>query len=96
MLTDEEGSYFRDMESLFNQPGWTRLVKELDASIDGVDVASFWGAKSYEEILVLRAKLEERRTLRDYPSIIEQRRADTIAQRVMQRAEEMEGLGALE
>ena len=88
MLTDEEGSYFRDMESLFNHPGWARLTKELDAAIDGMDSTLFWGAKSYEEILIMRAKLEERRRLRDYADIIERSKSDVIAQRLMKIAED--------
>ena len=82
MLTDEEGSYFRDMESLFSHPGWVRLIAELNTSIDGADSEAFWTVRSYEQLMVLRAKLEERRRLRDYPQIVERFKEDIIAQRV--------------
>jgi len=96
VLTDEEGSYFRDMESLFSHPGWVRLIQELNTSIDGMDADAFWTVRSFDQLMVLRAKLEERKRLRDYPQIIERLKEDTIAHRVNMLREMGDAEGSLQ
>jgi len=88
LLSDDEQSYFMEMESLFNHPGWARLTRELQAEIDALPVESFERAKTFEHILVARARHEVLKTFVDYPQAIELRRQHIAAA----KAAEIDGL----
>lgn len=74
LLSDDERSYFMDMESLFNHPGWTRLAREIKAEADRVPGATFDTAKSWDAVLEARSWRRALETLLSYPDSIEQRR----------------------
>ena len=82
MLTDEEAAYFQDMEALFRHPGWQRLTEELDRSLAAAPEDGFWGVKDWNELLVRRATIEARRTLRDYPEAVSGRKEHLLLSRV--------------
>lgn len=48
--------HFRDMESLFRQPGWMRLVHGWREELEAIPEACFHNAKSMEEVEVFRAR----------------------------------------
>jgi len=74
LLSDDEQSYFMEMESLFNHPGWARLTRELEAEIAAVPAEQFERAKSYDDILVARARYDALKTFVAYPQHVEIRR----------------------
>jgi hypothetical protein len=75
LLSDDEKSYFMDMESLFNHPGWTRLTTEMRKELEHIPQEVFTHAKTWETILEARARESVLRTFVEYPDAIEQRRA---------------------
>jgi hypothetical protein len=59
LLSDDEQSYFRDMESLFNHPGWERLMRELAASVERLPFDTFQNATSMDHVIAARARVAE-------------------------------------
>lgn len=84
LLSDDEQSYFMEMESLFNHPGWTRLSKEILAEAQALPARMFAAAKSWEDVQQARARFEALETLLSYPSHIDQRRANIERERQLQ------------
>jgi hypothetical protein len=70
---DEDG-YFMDFESMFRHPGWSKLQKEIDSRLAGLSDSVFWNAKTFEEIIAARIEIRNLEQLRDYESVIEQRK----------------------
>lgn len=82
LLSDDELSYFMDMESLFNHPGWERLIKELTAEAQRLPDVLFASAKSWDDVQAARERYKALQTLLMYPEIIEQRRANKERERL--------------
>lgn len=55
-LTDDERGYFRDLENLFNSPGWARLSAEWQEEVDGLPDQVFFSANNWEEVLTARTR----------------------------------------
>lgn len=90
LLTSEEQERYMALQSLFRQPGWGIIVRELEESIQSTPEESFWKAKTFEDILVQRIRVQERTVLVRYPDLVEQRTQQIILQRsqLMQDANE--------
>ena len=90
-LSDDEQSYFLDMESLFNHPGWERLTREIRAELDVLPADAFLHAKAWEDVLKHRARHEALKTLVSYPEAVELRRRNLEHA----KATEIDGIGEL-
>lgn len=88
LLSDDEQSYFMDMESLFNHVGWERLTREMRAELDAIPQEAFLHAKAWEDVHKARARHEALKTLISYPEAVELRRQHLESQ----RASEVEGV----
>lgn len=84
LLSDDELGYFMDMESLFNHPGWARLVKEIKAEVERTPAVMFASAKSWEDVQKARERYTALETLLAYPAHVEQRRANMERERLDQ------------
>lgn len=91
LLSDDEKSYFMDMESLFNHPGWTRLTAEMQKELDVAPLETFLHAKNWDDVLAARAREAVLRTLVDYPERTEQRR-EALEEMKRQQIEEVSTL----
>lgn len=83
LLSDDELSYFMDMESLFNHPGWARLTKEIKAEADRTPAATFDTAKTWEDVLRAREWRRALETFLSYPEAVEQRRANIEREKLL-------------
>lgn len=90
LLTSEEQGRHLTLQSLFRHPGWDILVKELSDSIASTPTEAFWGAKTYEDILVQRIRVQERTVLVRYPELAEKRVEQLILQRSQMIADQDE------
>lgn len=81
LLSDDEKSYFMDMESLFNHPGWARLTKEIQAEVDRQPEATFDNAKSWDDVLSARQWRKALLTMISYPDHVDQRRSNLERQK---------------
>lgn len=84
LLSDDELGYFMDMESLFNHPGWTRLMREIQAEMKALPDIMFASAKSWEDVQTTRTRYTAIETLLNYPQAIEQRRSNLERDRAAQ------------
>lgn len=48
--------HFMEMEMLFNQPGWRKLVDGWKEERDALYEAAFWNSKSFEDVLLARER----------------------------------------
>jgi hypothetical protein len=91
-LTDDERGYFMEMEATFHSPGWAKIQKEIDESLEGAVEAAFWNAASWEELIEARINIRNLRMLRDYQEIVSNRRAQTTASRLVAASDEVAGI----
>lgn len=81
LLTDDERSYFYEFETMFNSPGWERLMNEYKNERDAVPEDIFWGAKNYDDVVQARTRLAVLMELSKYPDIIQSRKDVIIKER---------------
>jgi hypothetical protein len=77
-MTPEEAEFFRDMESLFLQPGWTRLVQGWVEELGRMPSIAFFSAKSMDDVLAARVRHETLTELVQLPEHIERLRAEVL------------------
>jgi hypothetical protein len=92
-LTDDERGYFMEMEATFHSPGWGKIQKEIDDSLEGAEQAAFWNAASWEELVEARINIRNLRMLRDYQDVIADRRAQLTASRLVAGTDIAENMG---
>lgn len=81
LLNDDEQDYFREMESLFNHPGWERLTKELENELKAVPDRTLDTAKSWDDVLAARSWRRSIQTMLAYPAAVDNRRANIERER---------------
>lgn len=82
LLSDDERAYFMEMESLFNHPGWARLCREMQHEIDTVPMVAFDNAKTWDELLKARARVQALRELMTYDKAVDLRRLNIEQERL--------------
>lgn len=96
LLSGSEQTYFQEMESLFAQPGWGHIIKEIEAEMERIPEETFWRAKSFDDIQLARIRLVELTRLAQYPDAIEMRKTNLLTER-RDRFEELQaGAGSYE
>lgn len=80
-----------EMESLFNQPGWTRLTKEIEAEAKRLPDITFATAKCWEDVLAARERYAALTQLLAMPALADQRRANLERERQL-KIEELDEL----
>lgn len=94
LLSDSEKEEFRDFEQMFQTPGWQKLQKEIMEEIATAPTRMFWEVRSFEELLVERARLSNLMRLAHFEAVMEQRREGIVRDRLSQIEEAQVGYGA--
>lgn len=55
-MRETDKQYFMEMELLFNQPGWKRLVDGWTAERDALAEATFFNARTIEDVMLARER----------------------------------------
>ena len=77
MLTDEEKDFYMTMESLFDHPGWARLVQGWHNEVQLMPEQVFYNDKLDAVILAAaRTRMQLLRELLDLPNILRQQRSE--------------------
>lgn len=76
MLTEADKAFFMDMEDLFNRPGWARLTQGWKNEADKLPEAMFYNAKTPEDMLTFRVRMELLRELISLPDAIQRAKAE--------------------
>jgi hypothetical protein len=77
-LTDEQKAFFMDMESLFNHPGWARLRQGWQTEFEAIPQASFYNAKSMDDMLADRTRMRLLHELIELPAQIERMKQEIL------------------
>lgn len=78
-LSDGDKSLFMDMESLFEHPGWNRLVQGWHEETRMLPEAAFYNAKSMDDMLAFRVRMGLLRELLDLPNTLSNRKQELLA-----------------
>jgi chemotaxis methyl-accepting protein methylase len=94
LLSDSEKQEFMDFEEMFRTAGWTKLQQEILQEISETPTRMFWEAKSWEELLIERARLSNLMRLAHFEAVLEQRKEGIVRDRLSQIEEAQAGYGA--
>jgi hypothetical protein len=80
-LNDDERAHFAKWDKLFQSEGWELLKEELQKELDEGPAQYFLSAKTFEELLSARARIQTVAQLVAYDRIIALRKENLMHQR---------------
>jgi hypothetical protein len=90
LLTPQERQEFRDLEHMFESPGWRHIKRMLQAEVDQGPAHWFANAENWEQLVAARARTRAVFELLNYETVIENRKENLLKGRAYELADKQE------
>ena len=77
-MREEQKQFFMEMDLLFRQPGWARLVDGWKQERDALPEAAFWNARTIEELMIARERYALLDQLCQLPDAIAEQQKEVV------------------